>query len=258
MGRRGNHEGSIYQTKDGRWRAAVVLPDGRRKYVSGVTREAVARRLRQVQRLKDEGLPVSTDGRAPTVEAWLTHWLEHIAAAKVRPSTMEGYRSKVTSRIVPGLGRHRLDRLQPEHVEAWRDALLAEGLAPATVLQCQRVLSRALKVAMQRGKVARNVCALVDAASVQREEVRPLSASSARLRSATTARRAAARSLSSLATSRADLSALVERGLGGAGSQTPRGPLRSRATGRPMGPRVLCAAISPLRTLLPSVLTERS
>jgi len=180
MGRRGNGEGSIYQTADSRWRAAVTLPDGRRKYVSGATREAVAKQLRQVQRLKDEGLPVRTDGRAPTVEAWLMHWLEHIAAAKVRPSTLDGYRSKVTSRILPTLGRHRLDRLQPEHVEAWRDGLLAEGLAPATVLQCHRVLSRALKVAMQRGKVARNVCILVDAPSVQREEVQPLTAQDAR------------------------------------------------------------------------------
>jgi integrase len=42
------------------------------------------------------------------------------------------------------------------------------------------VLSRALKVAMQRDKVARNVCALVDAPSVEREEVRPLSADEAR------------------------------------------------------------------------------
>lgn len=81
---------------------------------------------------------------------------------------------------MPTLGRYRLDRLQPEHVEAWRDKLLAEGLAPSTVVQCQRVLSRALKVAMQRGRVARNVCALVDTPSIQRDEVQPLTADEAR------------------------------------------------------------------------------
>ena len=90
------------------------------------------------------------------------HWLDHIAAARVRPSTLEGYRSKVRTRIVPTLGHFRLDSLQPEHVEAWRDEMLADGLAPASVLQCQRVLSRALKVAMQRVKVARNVSTSVD------------------------------------------------------------------------------------------------
>jgi integrase len=73
------------------------------------------------------------------------------------------------------LGHHRLDRLQPEHVEAaWR-ALADEGLSPATVLVHHRILSRALKVAMQRGRVARNVVTLVDAPTAVRPEVVPLS-----------------------------------------------------------------------------------
>lgn len=58
--------------------------------------------------------------------------------------------------------------------------LLASGLSPASVLQAHRVLSRALKVAMQRGRVARNVCALVDAPSVVRAEVEPLTSDEAR------------------------------------------------------------------------------
>jgi len=44
MRRRGKGEGSIYQIRDGRWRAAVVLTDGRRKYVSAATREEVAKK----------------------------------------------------------------------------------------------------------------------------------------------------------------------------------------------------------------------
>ena len=114
MRRRGNREGSIYQIRDGRWRAAVVLTDGRRKYVSAATREEVAKKLRLLQRLTDDRLPVSTDGRAPTLESWLVHWLDHIAAARVRPSTLEGYRSKVRTRIVPTLGHFRFDGLQPD------------------------------------------------------------------------------------------------------------------------------------------------
>jgi integrase len=80
----------------------------------------------------------------------------------------------------PGIGHHRLDRLQPEHVEKLYAGLQASGLSAASVVQAHRVLSRALKVAMQRGRVARNVCALVDAPSVERDEVRPLSGQDAR------------------------------------------------------------------------------
>jgi integrase len=54
------------------------------------------------------------------------------------------------------------------------------GLSSTTVLLHHRVLSRALKVARQRGRVARNVTALVDAPTPQREEVQPLTATDAR------------------------------------------------------------------------------
>jgi integrase len=42
------------------------------------------------------------------------------------------------------------------------------------------VISRALKVAMQRGRVARNVATLVDAPTARRDEVQPLTAADAR------------------------------------------------------------------------------
>ena len=119
-------------------------------------------------------------GRSPTVAQWLTHYVEAIAAPKLRPSTLARYRL-VVRQLEPHLGHHRLARLQPEHVEAAYKAMLAGGgLAPASVLYAHRVLSRALKVAMQRGRVARNVCGLVDSPSVPRHEIRPLRATEAR------------------------------------------------------------------------------
>jgi integrase len=120
--------------------------------------------------------------------------LDTIAARKVRPSTLVRYRQLVTNQLVPGVGHHRLDRLQPEHVEKLYSDLQGGGLSPASVVQAHRVLSRALKVAMQRGKVARNVCALVDAPSVERDEVRPLSGEDTRrVLEAASGRRNAAR-----------------------------------------------------------------
>ena len=136
-------------------------------------------------------------GRAPTLTTWLDHYLTTIAAARVRPSTLQRYEQLVRVHLVPKLGHHRLDRLQPEHVERAYRELLAAGLAPATVLQVHRVLSRALKVAMQRGRIARNVCTLVDAPSVPRAEVEPLTRAEARavLAAAATERNAARWSL---------------------------------------------------------------
>jgi integrase len=71
-------------------------------------------------------------------------WLTTIASRRIRRSTLETtYAPKVRNRIIPGLGKHRLDRLTPEHIERFYTRLEADGLASATVLQIRRILSRA-------------------------------------------------------------------------------------------------------------------
>jgi len=183
-GRSSNGRSSIYVGKDGYHHERVTMGvknDGTtdRRHVMARTEREVTLKVRELERQRDKGTEADA-GRAPTVEQWLDHWLNTIAARKVRPSTLESYRSKIDSAIVPGLGGHRLDRLQPEHVERFSLDSEARGLAPATVLQYHWILSRALKVAVQRGKVARNVCTLVDAPSADRVEVEPLSTEDAR------------------------------------------------------------------------------
>jgi integrase len=177
-------ESSIHKGVDGRWHGYVSMGlkrDGLRdrRHVSGSSRAVVVAKVRDLERRRDSGLAQGA-GRAPTVAEWLEHWLETIASRKVRVRTLDGYRSKINNHIKPALGHHRLDRLQPEHVEAFYAECGALGLAPASVLQCHRILSRALKVAMQRGRVMRNVCTLVDAPSAPRTEIAPLTKVEAR------------------------------------------------------------------------------
>ncbi len=184
MSRSAYGESSIHQDAAGRWHGYVSMGLKRegqrdRRHVSAAKRAEVVRKVRALEQQRDSGIAQAA-GRAPTVAEWLGHWLDTIAIRKVRASTLQGYRGRVSTRIVPALGHHRLDRLQPEHLEAWYLELEDEGLAPATILQLHRILSRTLKVAMQRGKIARNVCSLVDAPSLRRDEVVPFSATEAR------------------------------------------------------------------------------
>ena len=142
---RGKGEGSIYRDAADRWRGYVDLGYAggrrRRKYVTGRTRREVAAKLREATTARDAGTLVVT-GSGQTVGAWLEFWLTSIAAARVRPSTLAAYTGYVRNRIVPALGHHRLDRLAPEHLEAfYRHSLNEQGLAPATVLQMHRILS---------------------------------------------------------------------------------------------------------------------
>jgi integrase len=168
---RASGESSIYKDEDGRWHGFVSMgkkENGRRdrRHVSGATRAAVVARVRAIEAKRDAGI-VEAAGRAPTVAEWLDHWLDNIAARKVRARTLESYRSTVRLHLRPGVGHHRLDRLQPEHLERLYAALADKGLSPASILRAHRVLSRALRVASQRGKVARNVATLVDPPTVK-------------------------------------------------------------------------------------------
>lgn len=185
MPRKSNGEGSVYQDRQGRWHAKVWMglkddgtPD--RRHVTGAKRADVAARKKELERKRDQGA-VDAAGRAPTVQAWLDHWLDNIAVNRVRPLTLEGYRSLVRLHLGPRIGKHRLDRVQPEHLEAAYKAMVDGGLSPATVLRAHRVLSRALKIAVQRGKIARNVATLVEPPAVKRPHTAlPLTAEEAR------------------------------------------------------------------------------
>jgi integrase len=84
------------------------------------------------------------------------------------------------NRINLHLGHQRLDKLQPEHLEVLYTRLEKDGLSSTTALLYHRAISRALKVAMQRERVARNVATLVDAPKARQEEVQPLTATEAR------------------------------------------------------------------------------
>jgi integrase len=167
--RRTNGDGSIYfDAAKGRWVGAITLGylDSKpiRRKVSAKTKTACAARLRDLREAHaNEQLPAV--GATITVERWMNYWLTQIAARKVRPTTYASYESKIAQYINPLLGHHRIDKLTPEHIEAAWERLLTVGnpkadepvpLAPASVRQTHRILARALKVAVQRRRLARN------------------------------------------------------------------------------------------------------
>jgi integrase len=177
MTRRPRGEGSVYRRADGRWVASLDLgftPGGkrRRKVLYGRTQPEVREKLRKARnQLLDHGTVAPT---APTVATWMRTWLDEIAAEEVRPTTLPGYRSKVETWIIPVIGRHRLDRLAPEHVRALYRAMRDAGRAESHVRQVHAILKRALKVAVREGKVTRNVAELVNAPSTFVKASEPL------------------------------------------------------------------------------------
>src|SRR3954471_624362 len=164
-GRASNGESTIYKGADGRWHGYVSVGftlDGKldRRHVSSKSRGVVVAKVRELERKRDSGTVGETS--TPTVAWWLEHWLTTIAPRRVRQRTLESHEPAVRKHLIPGIGRHRLDRLRPEHLDQLYTALLDDGYSPASVLRHHRILSRALTVAVQRGHVPRNVAPLVD------------------------------------------------------------------------------------------------
>jgi integrase len=168
MGKRANGEGSVYRTKEGRWRGTAVV-NGRRRYVSGSTRRAASERLVELLRAEQVGAVVPT-GRQ-SVDQWLNRWLADEVEGSVRPSTYADYESIVRCYLIPELGGIELRKLRPGDVSRLHKRLLARGLSSSRVLKAHRVLSRSLHIAERWGLTTRNVATLVS--PPRAEEIAP-------------------------------------------------------------------------------------
>ena len=173
--RRGHNEGSIYKREDGRWVAVVNLgwENGKRKrkYLYGSTRQEVQKKL--TKSLNDHARGITLGDDRLTVEAYLETWLKESVKPRVRPLTHTTYQSVVDTHLAPGLGKIRLAKLTPAHVQALLNAKTDADLSARRVQLIREVLRNALNQAMKWGLVSRNVAALVDAPRTVKKPVKP-------------------------------------------------------------------------------------
>lgn len=174
-----NGASSIYQSADGRWHGRVsvgVKDDGSpdRRHVQGKSRAEVTRKVRDLEKLRDSGT-LTRAGESWTVASWLEYWLENIAGPFVRSNTLSGYDVAVRVHLIPGIGKHRLKKLQPEHLERLYVRMIEHGSKPATAHQAHRTIRTALNEAVRRGYLVRNPAQLAKAPKVEEFDVEPYS-----------------------------------------------------------------------------------
>ncbi|MDT7575753.1 MAG: integrase, partial [Pseudonocardiales bacterium] len=153
-----------------------VRYDGKpvRRHVMRKARADVVKAVRHLERQRETG-SVRSPGRVSTVGEWLTYWVENIAAASVRENTLSGYRVAVNVHPIPGVGAHRLDRLEPEHLERLYVKMIRSGSSPGTAHQAHRTIRTALGEAERRGRIIRNPAQLAKAPRLEEIEVEPYS-----------------------------------------------------------------------------------
>lgn len=171
MAKRGNGEGSVRRRSDGLWEARITLDNGKRKSFYGETRGQAAKKLQEALHDIRRGIPLVDERQ--TVKQYLTTWYEGMRA-QIRPSSYRRYGDYV-HHLIPGIGRHTLAKLAPQHLQAFYTKKLAEGLSPTTVHAIHAMLHRALEDALQMGLVSRNVSEMLKPPKRAHREMMPLS-----------------------------------------------------------------------------------
>jgi integrase len=170
--------------KRGRNSWAVVIdkgrsPDGRRiqlwRTIHGTKRDAEREQARLLHELNTGAY---VEPAKLTVADYLKQWLRDCVAAKVCGKTFERYEEIVQRHLVPALGQHRLDRLQPLHIQAYYSSALKNGrldgkggLSKQTVLHHHRVLRQALHQSVRWQLLARNPADAVEPPRPPRREM---------------------------------------------------------------------------------------
>ena len=120
-GRRGNHEGSIYQrTSDQRWMGAALIGYNAlgkpvRKYASAKTRTEVVQKLKKMRRQIDDGLQVTDTGLK--VAQLFERWHDDILRHQVGLAASSNYKSVADHHIVPLLGNKKVVDLRVTDID---------------------------------------------------------------------------------------------------------------------------------------------
>ncbi len=176
--RNANGRSSIYFSEaDQSWHGRVTMgvrDDGRadRRHVRGKTQGDVTAKVQKLEQERDAGITRKA-GKAQTVAEWLTYWADNIAAPNVRYKTIQGYRIAINRHLIPGVGAHRMDKIQPEHFEKLYAKMIKAGLEGGTAHQVHRTARTAFREARKRKVISENPFDIVKAPRVDEKEIEP-------------------------------------------------------------------------------------
>lgn len=176
--RRGHSEGTVYyEPERDRWVAQITYETGKRKKYRFKSKQEAIKKKNELLRELDHGTLAT--GPQRKLGEYLEDWLEHTHKSKLRLGTYVNYR-KLIKYITADLGNIWIQKLTPQHVQAFYSKKLEEKLSSKVVHEIHGVLHLALKNAVRWGMVSKNVCDLVTPPRIVSREVTPLSVEQAR------------------------------------------------------------------------------
>lgn len=172
------HGENIYKRRDGRYEGRYVIG----KTASGKTRfgYVYARQFAEVRRLllekkaEQQRRPVRAGNRSISLSEWMDYWMENELLGSVKPSSYHVYRRQIEKHLLPQLGEYDLLDLTPSMIHDYVEKLDMSGLSGSTVKGAYRLLSAALRFALEEGVIEKNPCRKIKVQCTQNSQQRVL------------------------------------------------------------------------------------
>ena len=177
MARRGEN---IYKRKDGRYEGRYVIG----KTIAGKTRFGYVYGYQYTEVKKELLLKKAEQAKNPparngdcqcTVGEWLIYWMENELLGSIKPSSYQTYINLLNRYLLPVIGNIRLSSVTPGIINDYVRHLEETGLAYSTVKSAYRLLSAAMRYALDEGKIQKNPCRKIRIQRPEQTEQRVLS-----------------------------------------------------------------------------------
>lgn len=176
--RRDFGDGSVYQRKDGRWIAQIVIQETPRRFrrISAPrdnnTRQAALKLLDQLK--ADQRDDIDSTGGRMYLDRWLDYYLVTVVHVDQKAqNTQDDLKYLCEKVIYPELAAIRINALTHERLESWRERMRAKYSSSVVKRACQ-LLKRALRDAHERGMIRRNPASTLSNFEATTEPAHPL------------------------------------------------------------------------------------
>lgn len=172
------HGENIYKRKDGRYEGRYVIgktAQGKTRfgYVYGYQYMEVRNRLAE----RRAALIEPPAHCRITLREWMLSWMENELLGSVKASSYQTYLTQINKHILPKLGGLYLTQLTPALAYEFTESLCAAGLSTGTIKGVFRLLSAAMRFALDEGIIRKNPCRRLKIRQGEQLEQRVLSRS---------------------------------------------------------------------------------
>ena len=133
------------------------------------------RTKREAEKARAEAVVKSNNGcfKPPsreTVAGLFRNYFATTGANRVRPITLQSYKSMIENHLISKLGGKSISALTPDDLDFMIAEMGKAGISATTIRYVLRIIHRVLRDAVRKGKLQRNVADLVDAPPERKPE----------------------------------------------------------------------------------------